>query len=188
MSAALITCRKCRKGKLSPFEQVERYFPPKLAEVEVRVLCSKCDHCGAETLLPSQHEENLKRRLARKYDYGDHLLGEEIFDFRRKYGLSQQDASKLFGLGKIAFSRYENEKSFPEDSTRKLIKIAMQFPDVLKRLADEAGVQIPLWEARAEQAYAQKVRAFRVIRNDVQTINTSYAEYDDEMAQEAAYA
>jgi len=188
MSAELITCRRCRNGKLRPLEKIERFAPPKLKEVEVRVLCSRCDNCGAETLLPSQHEENLKLRLARKSGYGDNLLGEEIFDFRRKYGLSQQDASKLFGLGKIAFSRYENEKSFPEDSTRKLIKMAMQFPDVLKRLADEAGVRIPLWEARVEQVRAQKVRTFRVIRNDVQIINTSYAEYDDEMAQEAAYA
>lgn len=188
MPAVIITCRKCRKGKLSPIEKIERYAPPKLPEVEVHVLSSKCDHCGAESLLPSQHEENLKRRLARKYEYGDHLMGEEIFDFRRKYGLSQQDASKLFGLGKIAFSRYENEKSFPEDSTRKLIQVAMQFPDVLKKLADDAGIEIPLWEARLKQVHAQKVHKFRVIRSDEQVINTSYAEFNNEMAREVAFA
>jgi putative zinc finger/helix-turn-helix YgiT family protein len=184
--SSLITCRKCRKGKLQPFEQVELFQPPKLPQVEVRTLASRCDHCGAEAVLPSQQGENIERRRTRKAAYGDHLLGEEIFAFRRKYGLSQQDASRLFGLGKIAFSRYENEKSFPEDSTRKLIQVAMQFPDVLKKLADEAGVEIPLWGARLEQSRAQKLRAFRVIGCGEQALDLEPTEAEMGMPRVAA--
>lgn len=161
--STLITCRKCRLGKLQPFEKEEYFHPPKLPAVKVLLAAARCEHCGAESTLVSQQSENIERLRARKAGYGGHLLGEEIFEFRRKYGLSQQDASKLFGLGKIAFSRYENEKSFPEDSTRKLIQIAMQYPDVLKTLADHEGVEIPLWGARLAQSRAQKVRTFQVI-------------------------
>jgi putative zinc finger/helix-turn-helix YgiT family protein len=169
--SSIITCRKCRKGRLLPTEKVESYHPPKLAVVEVRLLASRCDLCSAETVLPSQQEANIEKRRERKAGYGEHLIGEEIFAFRRKYGLSQQDFSKVFGLGKIAFSRYENEKSFPEESTRKLIQMAMYFPDVLKRLADDSGVEIPLWGARLEQSRAQKVRAFRVIGGGEQALD-----------------
>lgn len=169
--SSLITCRTCREGRLQPVEKVELFHPPKLPAVEVRLLVVCCDHCRAETVLPSQQAINIERRNARKEGYGEHLLGEDIFEFRRKYGLSQQDASKLFGLGKIAFSRYENEKSFPEDSTRKLIQMAMTFPDVLKRLADDAGVEIPLWGARLEQSRAQKVRSFRLIGGGEQSLD-----------------
>lgn len=169
--SSLITCRTCRQGKLQPFEKIQLFHPPMLPPVEVHVLAARCDHCGAETMLPSQQAINIERRNARKAGYGEHLLGEEIFEFRRRYGLPQQDTNKLFGLGKIAFSRYENEKSFPGDSTRKLIEMAMAFPDVLKRLADDAGVEIPLWGARLEQSRAQKVRSFRVIGGGEQALD-----------------
>jgi len=176
--SSLITCHTCRQGKLQSFEKVELFHPPKLPAVEVHLLAARCDHCGAETVLPSQQAINIERRNARKQGYGEHLLGEEIFDFRRKYGLSQQDASKLFGLGKIAFSRYENEKTFPEDSTRKLIQVAMVFPDVLKRLADDAGVEIPLWGARLEQSRAQKLRSLYVIDSREQALELEPTEAD----------
>ena len=77
-------------------------------------------------------EENLRRRAARKEHYGLFLLGEDIFAFRRKYGLTQQAASRLFGKGIIAFSRYETEKSYPDESTTKLIRAAMRRPELLK--------------------------------------------------------
>ncbi len=109
----------------------------------------------------SQMEENLRRRAARKAHYGHYLLGEDIFAFRRKYGLTQQAASRIFGKGIIAFSRYESEKSFPDESTTKLIRTAMQRPAVLKDLADESGVKVPLWEERCADERAQKVAILR---------------------------
>lgn len=123
-------------------------------------------------------EENLRLLRERKAGYGEHLLGEEIFAFRRKYGLSQQAAAKVFGKGKIAFSRYENEKTFPDDSARKLFQMAMHFPEVLKKLADDAGVEIPLWGMRLADSYAQKVRVMRVISRVEQELDLEPAEPD----------
>jgi transcriptional regulator with XRE-family HTH domain len=77
-------------------------------------------------------------------------MGEEYVALRKRYGLTQRQASKIFGKGLIAFSRYENEDSYPDTSTRLLIELAIAQPDILKTLADKAGVEISLWKEREE--------------------------------------
>lgn len=143
-----VPCRSCCKGSMQQIERSETYRPPGTDGVVITQWAARCDHCGKETVLPSQMEENLRRRAARSVHYGLYLLGEDIFAFRRKWGLTQRAASRLFGKGIIAFSRYESEKSYPDESTTKLIRAAMRHPHLLKELADESGVEIPLWEAR----------------------------------------
>jgi len=89
-------------------------------------------------------------------------MGEEYLTLRKRYGLTQQAASKIFGKGIIAFSRYENEDSYPDDSTRLLVELAIDRPEILKVLADKAGVAIPLWKERCEDEQRIKVRPFPV--------------------------
>lgn len=154
-------CRICRQGQLHP-AMTEEVFHPHGREVRVELLTSKCDHCGAEITLNSQHDENLVRLAARRSQYGGLLTGEEIIGLRKRYGLTQQAAARIFGKGKIAFSRYENEVTYPDESTTKLLKQAIKRPEVLKDLADEAGVELPLWERRCEDERANKLRMFTV--------------------------
>lgn len=137
--------------------QQDQTFNPPGKSVVVTTLAAKCDQCGSVRVLANQIDENLSRLRARKEAYGKNFLGEEIFEFRRKYGLSQPAASQIFGKGKIAFSRYENEKTFPDESTRKLLGEAMKFSMVLKDLADDEGVEIPLWNTRCAEEKAAKV-------------------------------
>ena len=154
-----VACRVCKKGCLQPVEQVETFHPP-TGEVTVVQLAARCDHCATVTVLASQLEENIRRRSARQSHYGPYLLGEDIFALRRAYGLTQQAAGRIFGKGKIAFSRYEREASFPDLSTTKLLRVAMRHPQVLKDLADEVGEPVPLWPERCEDAAnAAKQRA-----------------------------
>jgi putative zinc finger/helix-turn-helix YgiT family protein len=125
------------------------YFPDKTT-VTVELLESKCDHCGATTVLSAQHQENLRRLAAWRSEYDDQLMGEEYIALRKRYGFTQQQASKIFGKGVIAFSRYENENFYPDPSTRLLIELAIARPEVLKSLAGKAGVTITLWKERCE--------------------------------------
>ena len=145
-------CPICRKGQLLPTTTV-RKFKPRGVPVSIELLASKCDHCRKETVRAAQHSENLRRLADRKNrpEYKGLLLGEEILALRHRYGLKQQDASKVFGKGKIAFSRYENEVTYPDDTTTLVLRMAIDKPDSLKWLADEAGVDLPLWEARCEE-------------------------------------
>lgn len=142
-------CPVCRQGHLHTVTYTQ-VFRPRGAEVAVELLASKCDVCGVQTTRASQHEENLGRLAARKPLYGHVLMGEEIVALRKRYGLTQQAAAKIFGKGKIAFSRYENEVTYPDDSTMLMLHMALEMPDSLKWLADRAGIALPLWPERCE--------------------------------------
>lgn len=150
---AVSTCKCCRIGAMHLIVRQELFHPPG-KEVAVTTCAARCASCGAEAVLASQMGENIARRQARQAAYGEYLLGEDIFAFRRKYGLSVGAASTIFGKGKRAFSRYESKKSFPDRSTTKLLRMAMRFPCVLKALADDAEVDVPLWAERCEDAQA----------------------------------
>lgn len=156
-------CPSCRQGNLETATRV-RAFNPKGIEVRVELLTSRCASCGNEFARSAQHDENLARMKARKDNYGGLLLGEEILALRRRYGITQQNAAKLFGKGKIAFSRYENEASYPDETTTKLLTLAIENPQVLRMLAEKAGVDLPLWEARCKDERGQKLRVIADVR------------------------
>lgn len=156
-------CRACKEGELHPAVWY-RTFAPLGEKFEVELLTSRCNACGAEFTNGRQHDENLQRLAARKPKYGPMLMGEEIVTFRLKYGLTQKMAARIFGKGLIAFSRYENEASYPDLSMTKLLKQAMANPKVLKALADEEGVDIPLWEVRCEDERKGKLHLIQTRR------------------------
>ena len=164
-------CHACKHGEMVPATR-QRKFSPLGKEVVVELLTSTCNVCGAQSTSSQQHKENLARLRARKAQYGHLLLGEEISRFRRSYGLTQRAAARIFGKGLISFSRYESETSYPDLTMTKLLKQAMARPDVLKAMADEEGVEIPLWEARCADELARKRAIFTVLpRDEVATAN-----------------
>lgn len=151
-------CPVCRKGHLVAKEHV-RVYQPHGKPVEVRLQTSVCDACGESTTKASQHKANLRALAERKAHYGDVLMGEEILALRKRYGLTQQQASRVFGKGKIAFSRYESETTYPDESTTLLLTLAIERREVMKSLADKAGVELPLWKERCEDEQRVKVRS-----------------------------
>lgn len=144
-----VNCPICRKGSLLPTTTM-REFRPRGNTVRVELLSSICDHCGQHTVRAAEHDENLVRLAARKHvpAYKGLLLGEEIVALRSRYALTQQTASKIFGKGKVAFSRYENEVTYPDESTTLLLRMAIEKPDCLQWLASQAGIKVPLWRER----------------------------------------
>lgn len=150
-------CPACRSMSLEPTRYTREFRPPgKVVAVELQT--SRCARCGAEATSAAQHAENLVRLQARKAQYDGALLGEEIQAMRRRYGITQQQAARIFGKGLIAFSRYENESSFPDASTTKLLQLAIDRPEVMQALAVAADVELPLWQARCEDEQRVKLR------------------------------
>lgn len=149
-------CPACRKGDLKPATRM-RSFHPNGERLEVTLLTSRCPICGAEAASATQHAENLKLLAARKARYGACMMGEEILALRRRYGITQQQAAKLFGKGKIAFSRYEHETSYPDSTMSKLLALAAEKPSVVRWLADKVGVELPLWQARCNEELGVKL-------------------------------
>lgn len=165
-------CPACHQAALAEAVR-EKFFNPSGKTVKVKLRISRCPACGMELINAEQRRENLQRLRARKGEYGPLLLGEEIVALRKKYGLTQRAAAKIFGKGLIAFSRYENEASYPDLSTTKLLKQAIDRPDVLKSLADEEGVEIPLWEARCEDVRRDRLISM-VERRNLQSMRRDF--------------
>ena len=172
----LPTCPACKKGQLHQAERIREY-KPNGKNVLVQLLTTRCDQCGVEKTLASQQKENLARLAARKAHYGKLLMGEEILALRQRYGLTQQNASTIFGKGIIAFSRYENEVTYPDDSTTLLLQLAIESPSAMKTLADKAGIELPLWSARCEDEQRVKVRSITKVYDATQTIPRHQEKY-----------
>jgi putative zinc finger/helix-turn-helix YgiT family protein len=134
-------CKKCLVGSLDEKEDTVVYTVGKNS-VPVKKRSLVCNNCGAIFKTVEQELENRKAMLDRKLAYGKTLLGEEIVLFRRKYGLTQRLAAKLIGKGIIAFSRYERETSYPDKTTNKLIRLAMDIEEVAKWLATDEELQV----------------------------------------------
>lgn len=168
-------CPVCRKGHLVAAERV-RVFEPNGKRVEVKLKTSRCDACGETSTKAAQHKDNLRALAERKVHYGKLLMGEEILALRKRYGLTQQQASAIFGKGKIAFSRYESETTYPDESTTLLLTLAIERPDVMKSLADKAGVELPLWDERCEDG--QRVVLRVISRGAVPAIHKARARFN----------
>lgn len=155
-------CPRCRKGRLVPASRM-REFAPRGKRVQVSLQTSRCEGCGQETTSAAQHRANLEALAERKTHYDGLMLGEEILALRARYGLTQQAAAKVFGKGKIAFSRYENERTYPDDSTTLLLRGALEKPEFMRWLADQAGVALPMWKERCEDEQRVKVRSLSLV-------------------------
>jgi len=140
-------CPACKQADMVEAAR-EKHFYPHGKQVTVQLRISRCPKCAAELIDCAQRKENLERLSARKAHYNGLLMGQEILKLRVRYGITQQNAAKIFGKGKIAFSRYENEASYPDVGTTKLLRLAIEMPAVIKKLADDAGIELPLWAAR----------------------------------------
>ncbi|HDS0950635.1 TPA: type II toxin-antitoxin system MqsA family antitoxin [Stenotrophomonas maltophilia] len=144
-------CPACQQAQLVASTR-ERHFTPRGQRVVVELLVMQCPACGATATSAAQQIENLRRLAARREHYGGLLLGEDVLAFRRRYGLTQRAAAKLFGKGAIAFSRYENEATYPDDATTMLLALAAEKPDVVRWLAERTGTVVPLLDLPREAA------------------------------------
>ena len=61
----------------------------------------------------------------------DREIAESLRDIRKKLGLRQAEAGKLFGGGASAFSEYERGKTQPHKSTVLLLKLLDKHPELL---------------------------------------------------------
>ena len=100
-----------------------------------------CANCGESFMTPDQHDANLKRIKAATASLVP-ISPKEIREIRSRIGLSQSEAQRIFGGGANAFSKYENGKVVPAESLAKLLRLAADIPEVLRRLAADAGVQL----------------------------------------------
>lgn len=133
---------KCDECGSSDFEvhiepdEFQRNGQSFIADMEYSV----CQQCGDEVIFTEQIKRNdcVLRDAWRKID--GLLTAQEIVALRNKLGLTQQEAAKVFGGGINAFSKYERSEVIQSIAMDKLMRLALEMPDVFLRLKQQAGL------------------------------------------------
>ncbi|NTW82693.1 MAG: type II toxin-antitoxin system MqsA family antitoxin [Chlorobiaceae bacterium] len=61
-------------------------------------------------------------------------VSSEIRRIRKRLNLTQSELAQLFGVGKVAFSRYERGESRPPSPLVKLLRLVDRHPDLLDEM------------------------------------------------------
>jgi HTH-type transcriptional regulator/antitoxin MqsA len=92
--------------------------------------CPSCHEC--------EFDDGEGKRYSDSVDAFCASVDQEIADslrvIRKKLGLRQADAGKLFGGGATAFSEYERGKTLPHKSTVLLLKLLDRHPELLDEI------------------------------------------------------
>lgn len=94
-----------------------------------------CPKCGKIEF--TDHDSSVRHRAVLRAAWEEARAEESqsIRNIRKKLGLKQAEAGRLFGGGVNAFSLYERGKTQPHKSTVLLLKLLGKHPELLKELA-----------------------------------------------------
>ena len=140
------TCPICDQGVLQT-RTYGRDMQHKGVNISVEGLqYDYCPDCGAEMTSPVQIDQNAKiireafiaERARVKRDQ-NLLTGAEIRFIREHLGITQKQASKIFGGGPTAFSKYEAEDVVQSAGMDKLLRLAAEVTSAAAWLFERAG-------------------------------------------------
>jgi len=118
------------------------------------LLCDYCEACNLEMTSPEQVDHNAKvirnafiaerERVKREQNM---LTGAEIRRIREFLGITQKQASRIFGGGPTAFAKYEAEDIVQSAGMDKLIRLSSEIPAAAEWLFERAGEALPRHQA-----------------------------------------
>lgn len=123
-------CPLCNEGTLRD-GKIKRQLDYRGRIFESTVKGAFCNHCADG--FPDQDEREEAAWLA----FRDRVDAEEMAELariRKKLGLTQQEAARLAGGGKNAFSRYERGQAKPVAAVVNLFRLLDRHPDLLREL------------------------------------------------------
>lgn len=140
MTTQDLLCPMCEHGSLTPSTYSDT-FQHRGADLVVEGLeCYVCDECGADPVFEDQIRRNHVRVVDARRQADGLLTGREILALRKSLGLSQRDASEVFGGGANAFSKYERGEVAQSVAMDRLLRLVARYPLLLDDLRGHAGV------------------------------------------------
>jgi len=133
-------CPNCEKETELEVVRIKEIVEVRGEPIEVDVEYTKCVECGEEF-------ENTRGSdaLALAYEVYRHkhdmLQPGQIRDWRKQYGLTQNELSQILGWGGVTLSRYENG-ALHSESHEKILRLVME-PHNLMKLIEEAPDALP---------------------------------------------
>ena len=117
----------------------------------------ECNICGCIELDNEYMKVNNRALNIEKKKALDLFTGSEIKEIREGLRLSQTEASAIFGGGKVAFSKYENDDVIQSKSMNTLIGAANRIPDLLPYLVSQSSLSTsPKFQGDYEDVYLEE--------------------------------
>ncbi len=110
---------------------------------------SECSTCGEKVVLPAQSKRNEIAYADAKKAYLGLWSSGKIESFRKQWELTQNAASKLFGGGANAFSKYERGEVIHTKAMDLLMRVFDQSEEARVLLTEYANItlpSVPEWE------------------------------------------
>jgi putative zinc finger/helix-turn-helix YgiT family protein len=107
----------------------------------------RCSHCGTSFYGDGHAEHNRQQVLRAKAEKVLGVTPQWICAFRKRMNLTQGEAGRIFGGGKIAFSRYEAGDVTPSQALVRLLLVSDRLPgamEMLRRIAADESAVAPL--------------------------------------------
>jgi putative zinc finger/helix-turn-helix YgiT family protein len=134
-------CPNCEKEtELELIQKVED-IKVRGEAIKVEVKYYKCKNCGEEFEDPHSDEDPLDKAYREYRRRHGMMQPEEVRDFRKKFGLTQNEMSRLLGWGGATLSRYENG-ALQDETHEKALRLAMD-PRNLLKLIEETSDAFP---------------------------------------------
>lgn len=160
-------CPICGEGHLH--EQVDQVEVEYRGEKSLRnSLYSVCDTCGSETATAAQVRSNKRDTIAFRKRVDGLLTGAEVRAIREKLGINQAEAATIFGGGPVAFSKYENDDVMQSEAMDKLLRLSLEVPGVIEKLARDAGVDLikeGVWQTLTNEKQRQSRPSLRIVKS-----------------------
>ena len=99
---------------------------------------SVCDACGSEQSDVDGLRKNKRATIKFRKRVDGLLTGAQVRSIRKKLGLSQAEAARIFGGGPVAFSKYESDDVTQSAAMDKLLRLANEIPEAAKFLRNLA--------------------------------------------------
>ena len=134
-----ILCPICAMGNLTHKQENEELCYKSKKKI-IPLSYYICSHCGIEQ--SGRHELRDNKRAMNKFkkEVDGLLTGDEVKGIRENLGISQAEASKVFGGGPVAFSKYESDDVIQSEAMDKLIRISNKHESVFVELCRAAGL------------------------------------------------
>lgn len=134
-------CKICKSENIRQFEEAEN-ISYKGKTLPISMKYSVCNDCEREFISKQQILKNDSRVRDAKKRIDGLLTSTEIADARKSLGLTQEQASLVFGGGKNAFSKYERAKVSQSVAMDKLIRICLQHQSIFNELLVISGIEV----------------------------------------------
>ena len=136
-------CSICGEGHVTNHvDQLESEYRGKTALMPMHY--KTCNVCGSDFAGGDESRLNKRAILAFRKSVDGLLTGAEIFALRERYEINQKQASRLFGGGPVAFSKYENDDVAHSESMDKQLRLVLKSEHAFWSLVEQAGMTAEL--------------------------------------------